>query len=139
MRLAGVSYEVIAKQLGYSSRSAVCQDIKRALAKSMKEEQESAEELLKLEIDRLDRLMASVWPAALDGDVKAVEAAERIIKRRCGLLGLDLINRNGSGDGDLVSLLGTLFSELQSRHPAALAQGTPAVEVDAIEVGEART
>ncbi|WP_202638933.1 hypothetical protein [Bailinhaonella thermotolerans] len=129
MRLAGVSYAVIADQLGYASAGAANKDVTRALAATMKDQHESSEQLLRLELDRLDRLMAGVWTRACGGDVKSVEAAERLIMRRCALLGLDLIHRNGAGDGDVASLLGSLFTALQTRHAPA--------EVEVIDVLEA--
>ncbi|MDP9843271.1 hypothetical protein J2853_002482 [Streptosporangium lutulentum] len=134
MRIAGVSPTVIAESLGYASSAAAVKDITRAMQKAAKAEQIASEELLKMEIDRLDRLMAGIWSKALQGDVKAVEQAEKLITRRCSLLGLDLINRNGSESSDAVSLLGALFAQMQARHTPA---GLPTVEiVDAIEASE---
>ncbi|GAA1770057.1 hypothetical protein [Nonomuraea bangladeshensis] len=133
MRIAGISPTIIAENLGYSSSAAVTKDITRSLQKAAKAEQVASEHLLQIEIDRLDRLMAAVWAKALSGDVKAVEQAEKLIARRCALLGLDLINRNGSENSDIASLLGSLFANLQARH----GQDQVTVEVvDALEAGE---
>ncbi|MEV0149700.1 MULTISPECIES: hypothetical protein [unclassified Nonomuraea] len=133
MRIAGISPTIIAENLGYSSSAAVIKDITRSMQKAAKAEHIASEHLLQIEIDRLDRLMAAVWAKALSGDVKAVDQAEKLIARRCSLLGLDLINRNGSENGDIASLLGNLFASLQSRH----GQDEVSVEVvDAIEAGE---
>ncbi|QFY09628.1 hypothetical protein GBF35_25890 [Nonomuraea phyllanthi] len=134
MRIAGISPTIIAENLGYSGGSAaVVKDITRSMQKAAKAEHIASEHLLQIEIDRLDRLMAAVWAKALSGDVKAVEQAEKLIARRCSLLGLDLINRNGSENSDIASLLGNLFASLQARH----GQDEVTVEVvDAIEAGE---
>ncbi|MGW4639569.1 hypothetical protein ACWEN6_13625 [Sphaerisporangium sp. NPDC004334] len=142
LRLAGVTYDKIATQLGYAGAGAASKDVTRALQAAAREQHENSEELLRLEIDRLDRLMAAVWANALSGDVKSIEAAERLISRRCVLLGLDLINRNGVADGDVASLLGTMLEQLQQRHSTApalhAAAGVVDVEVlDAIEPGTA--
>ncbi|PRX66121.1 hypothetical protein B0I32_106257 [Nonomuraea fuscirosea] len=135
MRIAGISPTIIAENLGYSSGAAVIKDITRSLQKAAQAEQMASEQLLQIEIDRLDRLMASVWGKALSGDVKAVDQAEKLIARRCSLLGLDLLNRNGSENADIASLLGNLFSNLKARH----GQDDVTVEVvDAIEAGEDR-
>ncbi|MFG1709222.1 hypothetical protein ACFLIM_39130 [Nonomuraea sp. M3C6] len=133
MRIAGISPTIIAENLGYSSSAAVIKDITRSMQKAAKAEHIASEHLLQIEIDRLDRLMASVWAKALGGDVKAVDQAEKLIARRCALLGLDLINRNGSENSDVASLLGNLFASLQARN----APDEVTVEVvDAIEAGE---
>lgn len=116
MRLAGMSLQGIADQLGYASAGAVSKDLTRALRAAAKAQNLNSDELLQIEIDRLDRLMAGLWTKAITGEVKAVEAVEKIIYRRCQLLGLDLINRNGVADGDVVSLLGMLFQQIQTRH-----------------------
>ncbi|MEV4749057.1 hypothetical protein AB0K21_21985 [Streptosporangium sp. NPDC049248] len=133
MRTAGISPTIIAETLGYASSAAAVKDITRAMQKAAKAEHLASEQLLQIEIDRLDRLMAAVWAKALQGDVKAVEQAERLIARRCSLLGLDLLNRNGSENGDVVSLLGSLFAQMQARHVPA---GITVDVVDAIEAGE---
>lgn len=125
MRLAGMSYSAITEQLGYPSSGAASKDVTRALRAASKAQQESSEELLQIEIDRLDRMMAGLWAKAITGDTKAVEVIEKLIYRRCQLLGLDLINRNGVADGDVVSLLGTLFAQIQAKHQ-------PTVEADVV-------
>ncbi|MGI5293164.1 hypothetical protein ACQEVF_59000 [Nonomuraea polychroma] len=116
MRIAGVSPTVIAERLGYSGAASVSKDIDRALQKAAKNEQMASEQLLKLEIDRLDRIMASLWPKVIKGEVNAAETALKCINRRATLLGLDLINRNGVADGDMASLLGNLLIQLQQKH-----------------------
>jgi len=116
MRIAGVSPTVIAERLGYSGAAAVSKDIDRSLQKAAKAEHMASEQLLRLEIDRLDRIMASLWPKVLKGEIAACEAALKVINRRSALLGLDLINRNGVADGDMASLLGNLLAQLQQRH-----------------------
>ncbi|MEQ4717900.1 hypothetical protein [Nonomuraea sp. B19D2] len=116
MRIAGVSPTLIAERLGYSSPQAASSDVTRALQKAAKQEQMAAEELLYLEINRLDRMMASVWPKVIKGEVNAVEAALKIVNKRSSLLGLDLIHRNGAADNDMASLLGNMLLQLQERH-----------------------
>ncbi|WP_431928559.1 hypothetical protein [Nonomuraea jabiensis] len=116
MRIAGVSNAVIAQRLGYSSPQLVSKDVTNALKKAAKQESMAAEELLHLEINRLDRMMASVWPKVIKGEVNAVEAALKIVNKRASLLGLDLINRNGAADNDMASLLGNMLLQLQDRH-----------------------
>jgi hypothetical protein len=138
MRLAGVPYKTIADKLGYASQAAASKDVTRALQMASRAQQESSEQLLQIEIDRLDRMMASLWTQACGGDVKAVEAVERLISRRCTLLGLDLINRNGAENSDVVSLLGNLFAQIQATNgQVALPPASADIDIDDAEVVEA--
>ncbi|MFI9553707.1 hypothetical protein [Nonomuraea endophytica] len=116
MRIAGVSPTLIAERLGYSSPQAASSDITRALQKAAKQEQMAAEHLLHLELDRLDRMTAAIWPKVVKGEINAVEACLKIINKRSSLLGLDLLNRNGAADTDMASLLGNMLLQLQARH-----------------------
>jgi hypothetical protein len=51
--------------------------------------QEPADELRRLEAERLDALLEAVWPEAMTGRRSAVESALRIMDRRSKLVGLD--------------------------------------------------
>lgn len=93
MRLAGIDYETIARELGYSDRSAACKDVSRALEQRTKEQQQSADALRTAEVMRLDRLQLGLWSAAADGDPRAVETVIKVIDRRIKLLGLDQAQR----------------------------------------------
>lgn len=135
MRLAGLPYRVIAEKLGYSNQKVASADVTRALQLAAKAQQESSEDLLQIEIDRLDRMMAALWGKACEGDVKSVEAVERLISRRSSLLGLDLINRNGAENSDVVSLLGNLFAQIQATN--GLVALPPGVGLDAVEAEDA--
>lgn len=93
LRLAGVDYDSIAKQLGYSSRGAAYNEIENALAKQVEANSRVLEELREIELMRLDRLQAAAWRQALDGDFRAIEVCLKLIDRRCKLLGLDAPER----------------------------------------------
>ncbi|MEU7859067.1 hypothetical protein [Nonomuraea sp. NPDC049141] len=116
MRIAGVSPTVIAERLDYASPQAVSKDITDALKRAAKAEAMAAEQLLHLEIGRLDRVMAALWPKVLKGEVQPAETVLKIINKRAMLLGLDQINRNGVADADMASLLGNMLLQLQQRH-----------------------
>lgn len=87
LRRAGVSFDVIAKRLGYASRGSAAAAVKRALARAVPE---AADDVRELEVDRLDRLLFAVWPAAMKSDPKAIDQALKIAERRARLLGLDV-------------------------------------------------
>lgn len=89
MRIAGVSWQVIADELGYSDKSAACRDVGRALARNQAELEQTTEELRTLEVTRLDRLQFGLWPQASRGDVQAAAEVRRIIETRVKLLHLD--------------------------------------------------
>ena len=85
MRRAGVRVDAIAERLNVSPRS-VYAWIRDALADIPREE---ADELRRLELDRLDDLFFPMYRAALKGDARAADTALRIMERRARLLGLD--------------------------------------------------
>jgi hypothetical protein len=86
LRLSGITFELIAKQVGFASAGACYNAYKRALVRTL---QEPADAVREAEVARLDRLMQGVWIAALRGEVRSVEAVLRIMDRRARLLGLD--------------------------------------------------
>jgi len=111
LRIAGMDWQSIADQLGYSSRGAACTDVSRALEANLAELRDKAEEMRSIESMRLDRLQASLWPKAVKGDVKAIDAVLRIIDRRMRLLGLHQIPST-SGLEAARSMLGSLAEGL---------------------------
>lgn len=86
LRQQGFTYQRIAEQLGYSSASEARKQIKQAFHGVVFAE---ATELRQLEIARLEALLESVWPAALDGKLGAINAALKIITRIDATAGLD--------------------------------------------------
>jgi hypothetical protein len=86
LRRSGESYSAIAAQLGYSDRSAASKAVHRGIGRTL---QESADRLVTLESDRLDRLLHGVWDKAIAGDLAAVDRVLKIMERRAKLLGLD--------------------------------------------------
>lgn len=86
LRHMGITYEVIAKQVGYASPSGAFHAYERALARYPKETLEKKRELAE---SRLDRLLAGVWTRALRGETSAILAAIKIFERQAKLVGLD--------------------------------------------------
>ncbi len=113
LRLSGVPYETIAKQLGYADRGAACKDITRALEQSIAEQRASSETLREQELLRLDQLWQEVWKVLKtehyilhqgtivkkgdaelldDGPIlQAIDRLLRIQERRSKFLGLDSV------------------------------------------------
>jgi hypothetical protein len=105
-RLQGMTYREIALELGVTPTRAR-QLVAEALAAIEKDTAESAEELRRLELDRLDQLQCGLWEEAAGGNLKAVGAALKIMERRARLVGLDApartANTHGYADIDQMS------------------------------------
>jgi len=86
LRRAGVHYDEIARQLGYRTASGAYEAIRSAMRRTL---QEPADELRKLECERLDAALAAIWPLVQQGDLAAIDRMLRISQRRSELLGLD--------------------------------------------------
>jgi hypothetical protein len=85
LRRAGASYRSIAQQLGCSLGNA-WKSVRAGIKKTL---QEPADEVRRLENDRLDRLQFILWQRALEGNLHAIDRVLKIMKRRAELNGLD--------------------------------------------------
>jgi hypothetical protein len=84
--MEGKTFDVIADEAGYNSKQAAYDAVKRALDAVTRE---PAEELIKLDLERLDVLWGIQFLNAQGGDVQAMAACMKIMERRAKLLGLD--------------------------------------------------
>lgn len=87
LRRAGLTFDVIAQEVGYSNASGAYHAFTRAMKRTL--QQAGADELRELELDRLDRLQRFAWPQATQGNLRAIDSILRIMARRARLLGLD--------------------------------------------------
>lgn len=92
MRKAGATYAHIAQVLNITE-TAARKAVLRALARLNEKVSESAEEVRRLELERLDALLAALWGKAQAGDGAAIDRVLRIMERRARLLGLDAPER----------------------------------------------
>jgi hypothetical protein len=88
LRITGMSYRAIAAQRGCSVGKAY-EDVSTALAKLKAECAEKAEEVRKLELDRIDVMLKGIWPDAENGDARKIETELKLMERRAKLLGID--------------------------------------------------
>lgn len=88
LRREGRSQRDIAGELR-CAQSTVHDLLTEALAHWRETEAKDTDQLVALEVDRLDHLLQAVWPDALAGKLGAVDRCLAISKRRCELLGLD--------------------------------------------------
>jgi hypothetical protein len=83
-----MSYRDISSKLRVSEAT-VHTDIMAALDRMEKDLPEAYEKVRQIELDRLDRLLLSMWKMAERGSVPHVQTILKIQERRSKLLGLD--------------------------------------------------
>jgi hypothetical protein len=88
LRKAGMTFRQIGEHMGVTEGRAH-QIVTRELARLNAKRQEAAEAVTRLELERLDSLLAAVWGKAEKGDLAAVDRVLSILARRAKLLGLD--------------------------------------------------
>lgn len=81
-----MSYRAIAEALGVSDHSTIAQRVQIALKEIVRE---PAEAVLKMELERLDKMLLGMWKKAAAGDLQALDRALKIQDRRARYLGLD--------------------------------------------------
>jgi transcriptional regulator len=87
LRRAGLSYREIADRLGYHDCSGARKLVQTAIAEII---EEPAKEVLALEIQRLDAMVAAMWPGAVEArDPEMLDRVLKIMDRRAKYLGLD--------------------------------------------------
>lgn len=100
LKLAGMDFETIADRLGYSEAGSARKDFWRAVKANRLEEKEAVENLREVQGQRIERLLAAVWPTALKGDLKAVETSRRLIAEYIRLYGVaEPVRTEVSGPG----------------------------------------
>lgn len=137
LRQMGITYDVIAKQVGYAGASGAYHAYERALARYPKETLDRKRDVAE---QRLERLLAGVWTKALRGEVPALMATIKIFERQAKLLGLDApqkseldVNIHDGGDDldEQVRRFAYLIAQARSEDNAeGLRSGvTPVLEV----------
>ena len=86
LRKAGYSYDHIASAVGYSSRGSAREAVMRGIKEIVRE---PAEEVLALELARLDEMLIKALESARNGDPQAIDAVLKIMNRRSKYLGMD--------------------------------------------------
>jgi hypothetical protein len=81
----GLSYDEIAREVGFTHRGSAHRAVTRALAER---EHDAVDSLRRVELDRLDRLQTAVWSQAIEGDAAAIDMILKIIDQRIRLFGL---------------------------------------------------
>ena len=87
LRMRGLTYAEIAREVGYASGSGAHKAVRAALEA---EALMTASEVRDLLVLRLETLLQGIWDAACRGDLQAIDRVLRILDREAKLLGLDL-------------------------------------------------
>lgn len=90
----GRTYDQIAKEVGYSHRSAARKAVLGALEAVTVE---GVHNYRTVELARLDALQNAVWDDAISGNMAAIDRVLKIIAARCRLLGLEQHDNNQGG------------------------------------------
>lgn len=100
-RKLGYSFKQIADALGYRGAQGAYEAVQAALKAVIRE---PAEEVLALELERLDALFVKPYQSALAGDLQALAGCLSVMGRKARLLGLDApvkTETSGPGGGPL--------------------------------------
>ncbi|WP_155293515.1 hypothetical protein [Rhodococcoides fascians] len=85
LRLAGATIRAIAGQMKISKSTA-----QRYVAEAIEEiKREPAQQVVDMELQRLDAMLLGIWKDARSGDLKAIGAALKIMERRAKYQNLD--------------------------------------------------
>ena len=96
------------------SRQRAHQIVSQALKLMNAELVEEADEVRRLELERLDGLYKAAWPKAEDGDERAIASCLRIMGRRAELQGLDAAKRkeiSGPAGGPIETVDYSVYSD----------------------------
>ena len=96
LRRAGASYELIAEKLRYASAAGAESSIRAVLNRKYKPE--AVEEVVSMELARLDALQLIAWRRAKEGDLSALDRILKIMERRAKYLGLDVKEQVSEGN-----------------------------------------
>lgn len=97
LHLSGKDWETVAKMVGYGSGQSAAVEVRQYITRAaVQMDNARKEEVLNLELARLDALQDAVWDQAMTGDTKAVDSALKVINMRAKLLGLEILAQNPS-------------------------------------------
>jgi len=133
LRRAGLTYPMIAKEMGYAAESSAFRAVKRALERTLRE---PADAIRQHENDRLDQWLLRLMPAIERGEPRSIEVALKISERRAKLMGLDMPVRQEVAvevtDGSIIEMeVSRLAALLDSQ-----AQESDVIDVEEVDFDE---
>lgn len=111
LRLQGETFESIAKKMGYANKSAAFKAVMREVDSLQAQCTATAEQVVRMELEDLDKLRKGLEPKIKKGDPQAITAALRIKEHRAKLLGLFAPAKaevSGPGGGPILTALAGL-------------------------------
>lgn len=121
LRRKGKTYRDIAAEL-HISVSTAHQHVSAAIASIREESNETAEQIVAVEIERLDRALVALDEKIDDGDTKAIETMIKLQDRRARYLGLDSPTKIAPTTPDGVSEWHSMEPDALAAHLAAMAE-----------------
>jgi hypothetical protein len=121
LRMAGATYKQIAESDLYpegTSRAQAFMDIKRAYQEAAGELHETVELARTESILRYERLLLAVWPTAMGGNVRAVDACAKLIDKIDDLTGTKAPVRLEFGESDIDRRIRELTEQLAGQAAA---------------------
>lgn len=120
LRLAGKTYEQIGAAMGIT-RQAAHELVMKSLEDTLKTTAEDAEQVRAIEVQRLDAVLAELWPNR--GDPQVAGAIFKAMERRSKLLGLDAavkgeLKLDDMTDEERAKRIAELFGVAMARAPA---------------------
>lgn len=116
LALAGVDFQTIAVQCGYDDRSDAVEDVSEALTDNPIDDLPPGV-TRKLQVARLSRLLAAVWPSAISGNNRSVEVSSRLVQQLCRMQGIE-DDSKAEPPKDKVEM--SAYDELAARRPGSL-------------------
>jgi hypothetical protein len=139
LRKAGATYDSIAQELGFANKGAAHKTVMVALDNTIRE---PANEVRKLELERLDRLFLTAWALALKGDLKAMDRCLNISRHRASLEGLNIEKlaltdptgekefSGGYSEPERLARIAALLDQARARRDGQAASADPSTSVD---------
>lgn len=87
--VGGMNLDQIAKEVGYSDRSAAKKAIDRAMKRRYQETTEHRDVLIQRHVEITRAMIRGLAPKIVQGDVRSIEIGVKVLERESRLLGLD--------------------------------------------------
>lgn len=114
--LAGLDWQSIAAECGYADRDEAVADVEAALTENPIESL-SPKATRALQLARISRLLAGVWPRAIAGDNRSVEVASSLVRQMMKAQGIE---DTGQEKIPETTAAQTAYDELAARRPGTM-------------------
>jgi hypothetical protein len=103
LRIDGLTFEQIGQRMGFSGVRAY-HIVKAELERMNQKRTETAAQMARLELTRLDHMFQAIWAKARKGDLAAQAQALKIMERRAKIMGLDASDRQQPAAAGTITL-----------------------------------